>query len=318
MLKQLGTDSMRQSLKIIVIVASIGRPDLLMPLLQDLANQSRKPDGVIVSVCRSADLPKEPCDWPGSADFAIEILLGEPGLTKQRNRAIDWLHDSGRSASVKPDIILFVDDDFILHENWLFALEAESRANPAVVGFTGLVLADGAGREAYTREQAINILQRSTPMLNLTDWRLQSGPAESLYGCNMAVRGDAFRHVRFDEALPLYGWLEDYDLSAQLRQIGQLTRFPSLVGVHLGHRSARSSGVRLGYSQVANPIYLNRKGTLHLPTAVKYIRNNLIANLAKSALGDQNIDRRGRLRGNLIALRDLLTNSISPDRVEQI
>ena len=69
--------------------------------------------------------------------------------------------------------------------------------------------------------------------------------------------------LRFDEGLPLYGWQEDIDFAARVaRQGGALARTDAFAGVHCGVKTARSRGLPIGYSQVANPLYLVRKGTM--------------------------------------------------------
>jgi GT2 family glycosyltransferase len=127
-------------------------------------------------------------------------------------------------------------------------------------------------------------------------------PTFSGYGCNMAVRLAPVREhrIRFDERLPLYGWQEDVDLSRRLAQFGAVVRMEAARGVHLGAKSGRGSGVRLGYSQVANPIYLARKRMGYpLRRAVNHIARNLLSNIVRSTWPESYVDRRGRLRGNL-------------------
>ena len=79
----------------------------------------------------------------------------------------------------------------------------------------------------------------------------------------MSVRLDLARRHRltFDEQLPLYGWLEDVDFSRRVAGYGRVVKVSAARGVHLGVKAARQRGVQLGYSQVANPVYLMRKGT---------------------------------------------------------
>mgnify|MGYP000606119618 CR=1 FL=1 len=75
-------------------------------------------------------------------------------------------------------------------------------------------------------------------------------------------RPDARPDLRFDERLPLYGWLEDLDYCRRMSPYGRIQRSSMLVGVHMGVKGGRQSGVRLGYSQVANPIYFVIKGSM--------------------------------------------------------
>ena len=67
--------------------------------------------------------------------------------------------------------------------------------------------------------------------------------------------------LRFDDNLPLYGWLEDIDFARSIAPYGRVVKSMLLRGVHLGVKRGRTSGVKLGYSQIANPLYMLRKGT---------------------------------------------------------
>src|SRR5690606_38542508 len=98
--------------------------------------------------------------------------------------------------------------------------------------------------------------------------------------------------------LPLYAWFEDIDFSRQLAPHGRIMRSLKLVGVHLGtKRSGRSPGRQLGYSQVCNPIYLSRKGTLSWSFSLKYVYRNMLANLVKTLRPEPWVDRKGRCAG---------------------
>ena len=85
--------------------------------------------------------------------------------------------------------------------------------------------------------------------------------------------------------------------------------------MHLGTKTGRSRGVPLGYSQIANPLYLARKGTMDRRRAYYMMSRNIVANVVKSARPETWVDRRGRLRGNLVALADLAGGRLSPGRI---
>ena len=86
-------------------------------------------------------------------------------------------------------------------------------------------------------------------------------------------------------------------------------------GVHLGVKRGRSSGIQLGYSQVACPIYMVRKGTLSRRFAYKHLLRNVAANLLRLMRTDRTVNRAGRLRGNAIALVHLLTGRLEPENI---
>ena len=128
----------------------------------------------------------------------------------------------------------------------------------------------------------------------------------------MAFRASKIRDLKFDERLPLYGWQEDVDFSAQLRGRGRIIATNLLCGVHLGTKKGKISGVRFGYSQVINPLYIFRKGNMSLRRASFLIFKNIVANAAKSAFPEEYIDRWGRLKGNMIGLLHVAKGKLDP------
>jgi hypothetical protein len=74
--------------------------------------------------------------------------------------------------------------------------------------------------------------------------------------------------------------------------------------------------VRFGYSQVANPLYLFRKRHGYpLSWAVDHIVRNMAMNIVRSIYSEPYVDRRGRLRGNILALCDLMAGRMFPERI---
>jgi hypothetical protein len=134
----------------------------------------------------------------------------------------------------------------------------------------------------------------------------------------MSVRAELVGDLRFDERLVLYGWQEDIDFTSQLRRFGRVVGLNTLRGVHLGVKTGRVSGERFGYSQVANPIYLMKKGTVPASFALPLMGRNIAANLVRSLWPEPYIDRRGRLRGNLMALAHVLKGRIEPEYIQNL
>jgi len=128
--------------------------------------------------------------------------------------------------------------------------------------------------------------------------------------CRVAVIGSA----RFDEASPLCGWQEDIDFAAQIE--GERIKTDAFAGVHRGAKSGReTAGQRLGYSQIANPWYLWRKGTMTPRFALRLATRNMAANHLKSLRPEPWIDRRARAAGNWRALFDILRGRAHPERI---
>ncbi len=280
-------------------IATSGRPAILAETLGDLAHQTRPPDQVFVLYSKDEDVADLPLRFP-----AFHFFRGSGGLCEKRNQIID--------AASGADILFFMDDDFYLDAEYLRLTEEAFRREPALVATTGFVAADGARGPGLTVAQARRVLgslPRRAPQAPV--------PVFNTYGCNMAFRLAAAREhgLRFDERLPAYAWYEDIDFSRRIARFGSVMRLRGAVGVHLGAKVGRVSGQRLGYSQVANPVYLARKGSFPWANAARSVARNFLANLVRSLAPESYIDRRGRLRGNLLALRDWLRGKMRPDRI---
>ena len=75
---------------------------------------------------------------------------------------------------------------------------------------------------------------------------------------------------------------------------------------------------RFGYSQIANPVYLARKGTYPWNRALRSMARHWAMNLARSPFPEPWADRWGRFRGNMLALADLLRGRLRPGRIEEL
>jgi hypothetical protein len=294
-----------RNLKIIVGIATTGRKSIVGCTLDLLRSQTRLPDGLVMCPASAEDFDP---DTIRNLPFATTVRSGKRGLTAQRNQIL--------SAAEEADLIVFFDDDFFPRPNYLEVVEQLFVAHADIVAITGRPIKDGANGPGIEIETALSLMAEER---SATD-ELAFAPTYGTYGCNMAFRMDPIRKhgIQFDENLPLYGWQEDIDFSRQLSVFGRIIDARALRGIHLGAKGGRSSGVRLGYSQIANPIYLVRKGTVSFQFAAPLVFRNVIANLIKSFRSEPWIDRRGRLRGNCLAMRDFFTGRLSPQRILEL
>ncbi len=285
--------------RIAVVLASLGRPLVLRELIIRLRAQTRHPDLICISITKLEDAPA-PKDIHGA-----EVVIAPLGLCAQRNAGLAHVGD-------RADIITFFDDDFVPSSDYLQRLEAYFALNPQVAGITGHVLRDGITGPGLSLADADEALAaHNPPPLENASRVIHS----SLYGCNMSYRRAAILNLRFDEALPLYGWLEDVDFSAQVRKGGLLVKTNAVAGVHLGAKAGRTSGVKFGYSQIANPLYLGRKGTMTVPHVITRMGRNLISNHLRALAPEPYVDRLGRIKGNWLAIGDVLRGQAHPARI---
>jgi hypothetical protein len=295
-----------KKLNIVVGIATSGRREVLSQTIALLAAQSRLPDALVICPVVADDI-----DDLSLKKFPrpTRVVSGPLGLPAQRNKILSVVMDA--------DIIVFFDDDFFAATCYLENLEAIFLDHPDVVAITGDLVADGAKGPGLSVKAGLQIVQS---VGNSPGSRDEIFDCYGTYGCNMAFRLKPIvqHNVVFDENLPLYGWQEDIDFSRRMLPYGRIVRSTSLRGVHLGIKLGRTSGVRFGYSQIANPIYLIRKGSMSWRHAGKLMWRNLAANLLRSLFPEPWVDRKGRLKGNYLAILDIAKGCISPGRILQL
>ncbi|CUH78731.1 hypothetical protein TRM7557_02018 [Tritonibacter multivorans] len=290
-----------------LIICSVGRPDCLRDLLPWIARQTCAPDRVLFVVTKPEDLPPEDTLLEHLPD--AEILYSPKGLPRQRNCGLEAVLDT-------TDIVVFIDDDYLPAGHALAGIVSAFESFPQANGITGLLLADGIHSQGLSVPEAAALLaeHEKATQQEQADFEVLEHNLVGLYGCNMAYRTRAIGTLRFDESLPLYGWQEDVDFAARLP--GEKLRTNAFSGVHCGTKAGReTSGHMLGYSQVVNPIYLSRKGSLPWRFSARLVLRNVLANHVKMWRPEPWIDRAQRARGNWIAVRDILLGRATPMRI---
>lgn len=290
-----------------VVIATRGRPEVVRTLVARLAAQTRPPEHVFVVGATPEDVA-----GIALASIGLTVHIGRPGSALQRN---DALH----LAAARFAYVVFFDDDFVPSRFWLERVVRLFETRPDIDGFTGNVLADGAvGPGIYVGTAIADVAAQDADPLPL------EGPLDDSVGygrntgCNMAFRYSAIGALRFDEHLPAYAWLEDADFRGQVTRRGRFARSAALWGVHLGHKAGRSRGLPLGYSQIANAVYLARKGTVPPHYLARTAIRNVASNLLHAVRPEPFVDRRGRLKGNLVALGDWINGRLAPERVLEL
>jgi glycosyltransferase involved in cell wall biosynthesis len=292
-------------MKTVVIVATRGRPQEVSSLVGALTRQTVLPDRIIVSACDHNDIGQI------AANKNFEVVFGLPGLTVQRNKGLSLVRG-------ECDIVIFFDDDFIPSRYWIENVQNIFATHPDVTSATGLVLADGVKRGGMQWADGQRIVERADlfKTSDVGNYALERG--RSAYGCNMAFRATSVEGLAFDERLALYGWLEDRDFSVRASNRTGMVKANSLWGVHLGSIRARTSGLRFGYSQIVNPWYLKKKGSMTFLEAVRYMARGLLRNALGTILPGSTVDRLGRFKGNLIGLKDIMIGQPAPEKVTEL
>ena len=289
-------------MRLAVGIATRGRAVILLETLRLLHAQVKCPDRVLICYTAEADGTGVREAYP-----EVELLLSAPGSACQRNVLL-------RSAA-NCDAVLFLDDDFLVAPSYIAVMTEVMASDPSIAVVTGTVIADGAKGPGLSLASGLMCLQG-----DMAPDDLSSIPWFNGYGCNMGIRMSVVRQHRleFDERLPLYAWYEDIDFTRRVGLHGRTVKLHGARGVHLGTKSGRTSGRRLGYSQVANPIYLARKGSFPWSNTVRSVGRNVLMNCFLSIRPESYIDRRGRLWGNGRALMDLVIGSMAPEKILEL
>lgn len=283
-------------------IATAGRREQLGRTLVQLARLSPLPERIILAPASSSDYDGS---CPEELRDRLVVVEGPRGLCAQRNSILDKCGGS--------EVIIFLDDDFYPASGYVANVASLFAKNPEVVAATSHPSLDGATGPGVEHEQALDAL-KAIELESPAPERIHS--TYGGYGCNMSLRMAPIRehNMRFDENLPLYGWLEDIDFTRRLSAHGAVVTSNRLKGVHLGTKRGRSPGRQLGYSQVANPIYLWRKGSVAASYAFSQLARNVAQNAWRAVRPEPWVDRRGRLVGNAIALGEVVFGKAHPQR----
>jgi GT2 family glycosyltransferase len=232
-------------MKTAVILCSVNRPQVLHDTVVSLGKQAVPPIAVILSLSGMSSALPQTLDIP-----SVRTVYGPLGLTKQRNAALSALPAGA-------EYVLFMDDDAELAPNYLASMEELFDRRSDVVIASGVCAIDGLRiARPVRREEAVAAVERH-PVEEKTEF------SEGAPGSNIFVRKAALDSERFDERLPLSGWLEDYDFSVRCRRHGAIVWNLGTCTAHLAmQRAARERGFLVGYSQIANAYYLWQKGTI--------------------------------------------------------
>lgn len=292
-----------------VIVPTRGRREGVTRLVDALRQQRCLPTMVLIVGASADDVPV--AFDPEIAGMDVRYIVSDqPSAARQRNLALEVLDRDGLLGNPAA-LVAFFDDDFRPDTFWL-ANAGVPFADAGVVAITGALLADGAVSGEVSETKATQMLMARYD----DDLAAHTITYDvDLYGCNMVVRGTALKVSRFDEALPLYSWLEDLDLQGQVSRHGRTAHVPACRGVHLGMRGGRTSGVRFGYSQIANPVYLASKGSISRKKMLRFVIRAFLSNILRSMQPGTSIDYFGRLRGGSKAFGDAIRGCLHPSRI---
>jgi len=273
------------------IIASAGRPDVLRQTLQNLLKQTFIPSEIIISTIQESDWAPRPGD-----DTRIRHLFGKRGITIQLNAALQILNPES-------DVVFVFDDDVLLAPDYCERAVAWLQRREDVLALGGNVLRDGN----ISTPDAEELLKSRR-----NDRQELSFDSNGLYGCNMCARRAVFALENFDEKLQGYAWLFEIDWSRRVKRHGTVINVTDCHCVHLMSKSGRMPGLKIGYMQIFHPYYLWRKGVIPTSELLKHhLWRPILANLTKLCT-DREVDRLGRLHGNMRGCFDIIRGRVDP------
>lgn len=221
---------------------------------------------------------------------ASVLVKDTPGLTASRNLAIE---------SVTDDLILFLDDDVVLHPMYVARMVAAFTADPGLVGAGGSIDDDHDYELPWIRA-LLMVPGRKTGRVYRSGWSSQtprgrSLPVEHLIGCNMAYRTSVVADRRFADGFRGYALGEDLEFSFRLHRDGH--RLAVVGDARLWHLTADPRHDEAwGYREmIIRPMVAGERfhRLAFLVAATVFVVTNARRN-------------RDRARGNLLGMADVL------------
>jgi GT2 family glycosyltransferase len=183
------------------------------------------------------------------------------GLTRQRNFGL---------RHVTTDLVAFFDDDVVLAEGCLAAMEAAHRRDAAIVGVGAVAVNERRGLTRLWRaRRALGVVDslragrycRSGVSVSwgLLDRAEPTAGADWLPGYAMMWKTTIARQVGFDEGFEGYANGEDLDFGLRMAQRGRLVIATGARLVHHHEQSGRPDAYALGFSTIHNAWQIHRR-----------------------------------------------------------
>ena len=242
-------------MKFSVVIATLGRPDILKRTIDNVALCDPAPDEIIVvdgDEGRSSEAVTTE-DRP----FPVHYLTSPPGLPRQRNAGMD---------TALGDVVVFIDDDVEIPAA-TFSVLSRVYSDPSVLAATARIVEPATDRIGKKHSPARRALPGGGEEGGFTRFgyphRLVDLETERdigfMHGSFMSVRRDTARAVRFDENLPGYALAEDEDFSYRVSRRGRIRFVPELHVIHAKEGHSTRDARAFGRALVINRAYLFRK-----------------------------------------------------------
>ena len=241
-----------------VIICTLNRPGDLRECLESIARQTRYPEEIIIVDSSKDDLSRQV-----AAEFAgalpIKYFQTKSRLTLQRNYGI---------AQSTAELLLFLDDDVVLAEEFIEEIEKGFRSNDRVAGVGGLLtnVQVKSSLSAYmrkifllTRVDGRGEMQKSG--FGAFQWCANKDSVqETQILCGVAAyRREVFNEFLYDEWFSGYGLMEDQEFSYRVGQKYRLIYTPFAKAFHKESEVDRIDRRKFFYMKTINHFYIFKK-----------------------------------------------------------
>lgn len=262
---------MNKTLRLTIAIPTKDREPEILRCIESIISQTTLPDTlIVVDASKEDNLKLKIEEKIQTTSITFQYFRSSPGAAHQRNIALNALKD---------DIVLILDDDVILHKNYIREMKRafEKDEERKIGGATG---------------KTTNLYQFRWPSLLIRKLFFLSEPGKGdlkvsgahnpiaptinkemfvswLPGYNMAFRREVIQKLKFDENLHGYSYLEDVDFSFQVSKRYKLVFTPKAQIQHL-YKTAPSTRLNLFEKQkmyMINYYYFFRK---HFPHRFEY------------------------------------------------
>lgn len=253
-----------ENLSVSIVIATKNRSDVILDCLKSLTFQSLLPLEVIIVDASN--------DWSEHTNlYRRELkqifLVHEPspeGLTMQRNRGVRLSQGN---------IILFLDDDVVLDENYISEIAAVFMHDPdnSIGGVVGEICNDPyeRGWRAWKNKLWICLFMRGGQKrgggyILPSGMPLYCSHSESIVSVEVsfgitAYRRTIFEEFLFDEHLEKYGYMDDTDFSYRVSRKYRIYHTPLAQMAHYPSPKGRISNVEMAQMRAYHHCYVFKK-----------------------------------------------------------
>jgi len=252
-----------------VIIPTKDRWEQIYQCIESLIKQAVLPDTIIViDASENKGLNKYLTSLVKDKKIELVYIHTKPGLTRQRNIGIE---------KNKNDVVLFLDDDVVLDENFIKIMLKFFEDNPEVMGITGKILNQPSlpiisslvRRIFFLPEIKKGEIKLSGANNNIHPKINQPIHVQWLVGACCAYRSEVFREFQFDPQFSGYSYLEDVEFSYRVQKKYPLMYLPeaTLYHYHTAAPETRLSIRKRHKMYVLNYHYFFKK---NMPQTLKY------------------------------------------------